>query len=212
MPDSKTPHRRAATAWHLALVLILAPLSGLVACGEPDSPSEEFTKDGVGSTDATEGSPAVADTPATGPTVHDATVRTVPGGALAAVYLRVENAAGDRLVAVETAAAEGAEAHETVADGDTLRMVARPEGFVVLESGTLLLEPGGKHIMLLEPAFADGASAVDLVLRFERAAAVPVSAELTSADGMDHGGMDHGGMDHGEMDHGGMDHGEGEPR
>jgi len=110
------------------------------------------------------------------------------------VYFSVVNPAarGDRLLRVETAAAERAEAHESVEENGVVRMVARPEGFEVPAGGTLELQPGGKHIMLIGPQIAaDAAGPVALTLHFERAGAIEVQAALSRMEGMDHSG--HGG-------------------
>lgn len=92
-------------------------------------------------------------------------------GAVAAVYLTLENlgASDERLLAVRSAA-EASELHETVHEGDTARMEARPEGFALPAGGTLALVPGGKHVMLvgLPGALAVG-DGLELVLVFERA-------------------------------------------
>lgn len=122
-----------------------------------------------------------------------------------AVYLTVVNPGpeSDRLLRVETAAARLAETHESVVDdGGVVRMVARPEGFEVPAGGSLALEPGGKHVMLIEPrAAAPDAAGIALTLHFERAGAIEVQAALDSptSPAMDHSGhdMDHSGHDHG---------------
>jgi copper(I)-binding protein len=166
------------------------------------------------SPEAPEGASA-PEAPATGEgvTVADAIVNVMPGGEQAAVYLTVHNGTGaeDRLVAVQTEAAPVAEIHETVAEGDVLRMAAAEDGFPVAAGETLELAPGGKHIMLvgLLPEAAT-AESVALTLHFATAGEVAVTAtvqNLTGADaGMDHSEMDHSGMDHSGMDHSGMDH------
>ncbi len=58
-----------------------------------------------------------------------------------AVYLTVVNpgSQGDRLLRVETTAAQHAEVHESVEENGVVRMVARPEGFEVPAGGTLEL-------------------------------------------------------------------------
>lgn len=127
--------------------------------------------------------------------IRDARANLMPG--MGAVYLTVENpgAAADRLVAVETPAARVAETHESVADGDVMRMVAHPEGFEIPAGGTLELAPGGKHIMLIEPAPGIG-DEVALTLRFERAGPIEITVPATALGGMDHEG-DHGGHEAG---------------
>ncbi|HEV2846142.1 MAG TPA: copper chaperone PCu(A)C [Thermoanaerobaculia bacterium] len=96
-------------------------------------------------------------------------------------YLTVVNPgpAGDRLLRVETGAARLAETHETVEENGVMRMLPRPEGFEVPAGGTLELQPGGKHIMLVEPRAPEGASRIGLTLHFERAGAIQVEAALS---------------------------------
>ena len=130
-----------------------------------------------------------------------------------AVYLTVVNPGPreDRLLRVETAAARGAQIHETIEDNGVMRMVAHPEGLAVPAAGRLELQPGGKHIMLIGPHVPAGlGGTMGLTLHFEHAGAIEVQAVLAGMGGMDPGGhtMDHGSMDHEGMDHEGMDHGE----
>ncbi len=102
-----------------------------------------------------------------------------------AVYFTVVNPGpADRLLRVETGAARAAETHESVVEKGVVRMVARPEGFEVPAKGELVLEPGGKHVMLISPQAADAAGMIALTLHFERAGAVQVQAEASSP--MDH--------------------------
>ena len=70
-----------------------------------------------------------------------------------------------------------------------MRMVAYPGGFDVPPRGTLKLEPGGKHVMLIEPRLPEGRSSLPLVLHFERGGKIEVEAELVEI-GMDHA-VDH---------------------
>jgi periplasmic copper chaperone A len=141
--------------------------------------------------------------------IRDAHVRRTPG--MGSIYLTVVNrgSRSDRLVKVE-ADAQRAETHESLIDGGVVRMVARPEGFEIPAGGRLVLEPGGKHIMLVEPGSPEDArGAVRIVLHFEHTGAVAVMAEPLSgdaADAMDHSKMDHSTMDHSTMDHSTMDH------
>lgn len=150
--------------------------------------------------------------------VREPRATLIPGAGTAAVYLTVANPGpqGDRLLRVETGAARLAETHESVEEDGIVRMVARPEGFAVPAGGTLELQPGGKHIMLIEPQLPAAApGTIHLTLHFERASPIEVQAALESLDGMDHG--DHGGHaghgDHGgqPQDPAGHDAGGGEP-
>lgn len=114
-----------------------------------------------------------------------------------AVYFKVVNPGpeADRLLRVETSAARAAETHESVVENSVVRMVARPEGFEVPAQGELVLEPGGKHVMLISPQAADAAGKIALTLHFERAGAIEIQAEVSTP--MDHGHEHHEGHDHG---------------
>ena len=107
-----------------------------------------------------------------------------------AVYFTVVNPGpeADRLLRVETGAARAAETHESVVENGVVRMVARPEGFEVPAEGELVLEPGGKHVMLISPQTADAGGKIALTLHFERAGAVQVQAEVSAPmdDGHEH--------------------------
>jgi copper(I)-binding protein len=67
-----------------------------------------------------------------------------------AVYVTLRNTgpAPDALVGASSEAAEVVELHETIRDGDVMRM--RPVGKLALPAGgTLTMTPGGLHIMLI---------------------------------------------------------------
>ena len=110
---------------------------------------------------------------------------------MGAVYFTVVNPGprSDRLLRVETLAAGRAETHETVEENGVMRMKARPEGFEVPAGGTLELQPGGKHVMLVGPrAPSDGGSTgsgggIGLTLHFEHAGAIEVQAAVTPMGG-----------------------------
>jgi len=118
----------------------------------------------------------------------------LPGG-MGAVYFSVRDTGGggDRLTAVETAAARVAEIHESMADDGVMRMVPRPDGFEVPAGGTLELAPGGKHVMLVDARVPEGADTIRLTLRFARAGAMEVDAPIVTMGAADHpmDGMEH---------------------
>ena len=186
------------------LVTFLLALSGCASPpAEESAPAESATAE-----------PAATETPAVGLEVRNATANLMPG--MGAVYLTVVNPGTetDRLVMVETEAAQAAETHETVEENGMMKMVPHLDGFEVPAGGELVLEPGGKHIMLVEPLELGEGAALPLTLHFENAGTVELEITVQAMSGemdhgeMDHGEMDHGEMDHGEMDHDGMDHGE----
>ncbi len=92
------------------------------------------------------------------------------------VTLRNEGSGADALLGASSTAAEHVELHETIRDGDVMRMrpVAKLE---VPAGGVLEMKPGGLHIMLinLRRELRPG-DRVPVTLTFEHAA--PVSLEV----------------------------------
>lgn len=128
--------------------------------------------------------------------VTDAWARNSPAVATAgAVYLRIANAtaADDRLVDVEVDAAVAAEAelHETVAatpsgsgmgmgsSGAPMMEMREVDEIEIPARSTVVLEPGGYHIMLMDLAepLALG-SRIEVTLVFEVAGEIDVTAEV----------------------------------
>jgi len=108
---------------------------------------------------------------------------TPPGTTVAAVYLVIDNTAGeaDRLLAISTDRAGSAEVHTIVHDGD-LAMMRRVEPLHVGAGERIVLEPGGTHVMLmgLKSPLAEGQS-LTLVMNFERAGVRRVEARVMAA-------------------------------
>ena len=108
---------------------------------------------------------------------------TPPGTTVAAVYLVIDNTAGeaDRLLAISTDRAGSAEVHTIVHDGD-LAMMRRVEPLQVGAGERILFEPGGIHVMLmgLKSPLAEGQS-LTLVMNFERAGVRRVEARVMAA-------------------------------
>lgn len=113
--------------------------------------------------------------------VIDAVSHPSAGAPVGVVYLRAINlgAREERLVGVSSSISEAAELHETVADGNMMRMIHRKEGFEFAPNTELTLAPGGKHIMLtgLAKKLEAGDSFV-LDLVFERAGRVGVEVPV----------------------------------
>jgi len=108
---------------------------------------------------------------------------TPPGTTVAAVYLVIDNTAGeaDRLLAISTDRAGSAEVHTIIHDGD-LAMMRRVEPLQVGAGERILFEPGGIHVMLmgLKSPLAEGQS-LTLVMNFERAGIRRVEARVMAA-------------------------------
>jgi copper(I)-binding protein len=68
-----------------------------------------------------------------------------------AVFMRLANKGdeADRLVGGETDVAQVVEIHETVMDGEMMKMQMLADGLEVPAKGEVLLKPGGYHIMLI---------------------------------------------------------------
>jgi copper(I)-binding protein len=97
-----------------------------------------------------------------------------------AVYVTLRNsgAAPDALVGASSEAAEVVELHETIRDGEVMRM--RPVAKLALPAGaTLEMKPGGLHIMLinLKRALHPG-DKVPLTLTFEHGASLPLEVPV----------------------------------
>ena len=97
------------------------------------------------------------------------------------VYLTIGNDGGaaDRLIAVQTEAAEVVEFHETRKQGD-ITMMQRVEGVIeIAADGQVEFKPGGLHIMLigLKRSLNPG-NRFELVLEFEKSGEVKVESEV----------------------------------
>jgi copper(I)-binding protein len=68
-----------------------------------------------------------------------------------AVFLLLVNDGGeaDRLIGGKTEVAEVVEIHETVMEGEVMKMRMLPDGLQVPAKGEVLLKPGGYHAMLI---------------------------------------------------------------
>lgn len=116
-------------------------------------------------------------------------------GGSSAVYLVVRNRSShnDALLGARSDVADAVEMHRSFMDQGMMRM--EPVGRVMVPArGTLTLEPGGLHIMLigLRRDLTEGAH-LTLTLQFERAGPVTVQVPVRAAAGMS-GGHSDGGM------------------
>ena len=136
-----------------------------------------------GSSTSVEGTAGVpvdgAAAPAAGVRVEDAWVTAPPPGTrVLAVYMQIHNDADqeDWLLRAESSVVNECELHETIPEGETLRMVAREEGKPVPAHDRLTLEPGGVHLMLfgVQTEVKPGGT-IPLTLHFRNAGSVEVS-------------------------------------
>lgn len=68
-----------------------------------------------------------------------------------AVFMLLQNKGGeaDRLVGGQTDVAVVVEIHETIMQGEVMKMRMLPDGLEIPAQGEVLLEPGGYHVMLI---------------------------------------------------------------
>ena len=120
---------------------------------------------------------------------------TPPHAPVAAGFLTVQNrgTSPDRLLAVETAAAQRVEIHEVREQDGIARMRQLVEGLPLPAGATVLLAPGGYHLMFIQPAqpFVAGEQ-VAATLVFEHAGRLDVYFQVRGLAGTaDHDATTH---------------------
>lgn len=114
--------------------------------------------------------------------VSEASARaSIPNGS---VYLTLTNNSNgaDALVGVSTDAAESAELHETEIDANDVMRMKPVEAVELPAGGSVAMEPGGKHIMLIGLKENHNAGdKISLTLSFRNAAPQTVEVEITES-------------------------------
>jgi len=134
--------------------------------------------------------------------VEDTWIRQPPEAAPVAggyMVLRNSGAQDDRLIAVRSEVARDVEIHEMVMEGDMMKMREMADGLAVPAGETVMLKPGGFHLMLMEPeAGLVAGKRIPLTLVFERGGEQVVEFDVreVSADAQE--GGEHG---HAESQH-----------
>jgi len=152
----------------IALSLLTAVILVASGCGSDESSESEE------STSAAPTTPQRMD-------VQSLWIRPAPAGGNSALYMRLVNgtAAPDTLVRVSVSEADTVEIHESYQRDDGMTGM-RPIGpLPVAPKSNVVLEPGGKHVMLLnlkEPLVSDSTVAVRLT--FSRAGMRRVQAPI----------------------------------
>jgi hypothetical protein len=126
---------------------------------------------------------------------------TLPAAKTAGAYMTITNVGttADRLVGVETKTAKTSGVHEMKMEGDVMKMGELAGGLEIPAGGTVTLEPGGYHIMmmgLIQPLHEN--ACLEVVLKFETAGELPVMLNIGGTDA-DAAPMDHEHMEH--MEH-----------
>jgi len=114
--------------------------------------------------------------------VRDAWVRAAPAGGTSAAYMSLTNGrvAPETLVGVGAPdLTDSASLHQTSSDASGMTGMTHTESLTVPAGGTVALEPGGFHIMLmdLKQELKPG-DRVALVLTLEQAVVITVDAEV----------------------------------
>jgi copper(I)-binding protein len=111
---------------------------------------------------------------------HPWTRATVPAQTTAAGYLSVQNTGRqvDRLIGARAADAERVEMHISRIENDIAKM-REVKSFRIPAGGTLKLQPGGSHLMLIgtKRPFKPG-ERIPVLLRFEKAGEVAVDLSV----------------------------------
>lgn len=116
--------------------------------------------------------------------VHPFLRATPPKATTAAGYMVIRNGGSipDRLLRIETTAAEKVEFHRTVIEGGIAKMQPIKEGFEIPAGGEFRLGADGTHAMLVGlTGPIDLGFLIDATLVFEKAGALPMTFEVEPA-------------------------------
>ncbi|MCO5245407.1 MAG: copper chaperone PCu(A)C [Anaerolineae bacterium] len=103
------------------------------------------------------------------------------GSMNSAVYMLLTNSGDspDRLISAAADVAGAVEIHESIMDGDMMRMQQVPGGIEIPANGQVELKPGGLHVMLIDlTRDLNPGETFPVTLQFEQAGAVTVEAEV----------------------------------
>jgi len=110
--------------------------------------------------------------------VEDAWARAAGAGDITGAFFTIDNAGEDDvLLSADSDVAEAVEIHQTVMEGDIMRM--EMQASVAVPSGELAFQPGSLHIMLIGlTQDLNAGDEFELTLTFEQAGAIVVSVEV----------------------------------
>ncbi|SNR78419.1 DUF1775 domain-containing protein [Puniceibacterium sediminis] len=116
---------------------------------------------------------------------------TLPNQPVAGGFLTITNTgdSDDTLIAARSDAAARMEVHEMAMDGDVMRMRELEQGLPIPAGETVMLKPGGFHIMFMDLAgpLAEGDS-TRVTLVFEKAGEVTLTMPVVARNRAGHGG------------------------
>ena len=109
---------------------------------------------------------------------------TLPNAPVGGGFLTIENTGteADRLVSATSVVAGETQIHEMAMEGDVMKMRQLADGLEIPAGETVVLAPGGFHIMFmgLKQAFVEGET-VAVTLTFEKAGSVEVLLPVAAA-------------------------------
>jgi copper(I)-binding protein len=181
-----------------ALIILGVAALAVAGCGSDD---EEASSDAASTAATVEATAEAADdTGAPGVRAEGGWVRqSAMGQTLGAVYVQLASAVDDRLVAVSvpTGVAAEAQIHEVVpvevaesgemsasATGEMPEMMMREleDGLPLPAGETVMLQPGGYHIMLIDLAAPlEIGQEIDVTLEFEQADPITITVEVAES-------------------------------
>lgn len=132
---------------------------------------------------------------------HPMAYETAPTARTAGGFMTITNTGdtADRLLAVEADFLR-VQIHTTEMDGDIARMVHQEDGIVLPAGETIVLQPGGFHVMIMglngDPF--DVGEEVPATLVFETAGSLDILFKVEARAAGGHGTMDHTGSSHGD--------------
>lgn len=177
---------------HRSVALLAVAVLGVAACGSDDD---------TASSDDTE-----QDASATGATMSDPWSRQpADGQTTSAVYGEVTNNTDETITAVAATASvsETVELHEVLMNDEGQMTMREKEGGYEIGAGeTLVFEPGGPHIMLLDVDAATYPDTVEVTLSFDDDTTIEFVAEVREIGDDAMGEMDSDEMDSDEMEDG----------
>jgi copper(I)-binding protein len=128
--------------------------------------------------------------------IHPNIPQPAKGAKSAAGYMAISNAGDtpDRLIGVETPAAAKSMLHTTRVSADGVASMTHLDAVEIPAGDTILLEPGGIHIMLmgLTGTLTEG-DMIPGALIFEQAGRIEIEFMVDPPGGVDHTTMDHSG-------------------
>lgn len=136
------------------------------------------------------GGSALAQTPAENLEVSGAFIRaTLPRAPVGGAYATIANhgAEDDRLVSVSSPVGSSAEIHEMAHREGVMTMRELPEGLPIPAGETVVLAPGGLHVMIngLTAPLTKGET-LELTLKFEKAGEVKVVFDVLPLNARSH--------------------------